>query len=322
MGFMLSIETTFCVALAFIAGAFLAAPLRKLMKYLFEKKSPKGKSVEISISSPVETKNDSEKASEQSEETFEESLAALEKARGSKIIFLSHSIGSSSSSAFGGLMGSKNEIGYNDALQFVEIFRKIPNDQNVDIILNTPGGSFAATEIIVNALLNHMGTVQIFVPFCAYSGGTLIALTGDHIFLGRNASLGPVDGQRFGFSVPSLYRKIPTGNDGMFSFLWQVLRDQFEKDIGRTHKLMKRIQTRHQSDFDLPTDWSFEDCQQIDNVFVSATNYDHDQPLFFQDLSCVRNLVKEIPDEIYNIYEQFQKKNIKPSSGGLFSGLL
>jgi len=54
-----------------------------------------------------------------------------------------------------------------------------------------PGGLVLAAEQIAPALRRHSGTVTVFVPRYAMSGGTLIALAADEIVMDPNAVLGP-----------------------------------------------------------------------------------------------------------------------------------
>lgn len=303
-------------------GCFFAFLAYTGLKLLFGKYVTKSKNdTNISMSIPGFNMGSLTAAVVKSDETpetkvptFEENLAALEKARGTKIFFLSHSIGSTTRNALSTLMNSKSEIGYSDALDFVTTLRKVSDEQPLDIIVNTPGGSFAATEVIINALLTHKGHINIFVPFCAYSGGTLIAFAGNQIHLGKNASLGPVDSQRFGFSVPSIYRALPSGNDSIFAMLWSLLREQCKKDMDRTETLLDRLNTSQ-------PEWSEDVRKRITDTFVSGQKFDHDQPLFFENISFLGNVTPTIPDEIYDIYQKYQD-NIKPPSRGLLGGLL
>lgn len=244
--------------------------------------------------------------------TFEESLKALETSRGTKILFLSHSIGSESGGLSALMSTSKTEIGYSDAQAFVTALRKSDPEQTLDIVVNTPGGSVAATEVIINALLNHKGAVNVFVPFCATSGGTLIAFAGDSIHMGKNAFLGPVDTQRFGFSIPSIYRALPSSADSTFAMLWTLLRDECKKDMDRTVALIRRISNAQPS-------WNEETLRQIDNTFASGEKYSHCQPLFYQDVAFLGNTTTDFPDEIYDIYQKYLDNQKAPSRGLLGS---
>jgi phage FluMu protein Com len=77
---------------------------------------------------------------------------------------------------------------------------------NVDIYLETPGGSGEAAEEIVRFLRSKFEKVSFVVSGEAKSAGTLMALSGDEILMTETGSLGPIDAQvRIGRSVVSAY---------------------------------------------------------------------------------------------------------------------
>lgn len=65
----------------------------------------------------------------------------------------------------------------------------------LDIVLHTPGGvSFHGWQI-ARALKAHRGRKTVFVPYFAWSAGTIIALAADEIVMSDHAALGPIDTQ-------------------------------------------------------------------------------------------------------------------------------
>ena len=82
------------------------------------------------------------------------------------------------------------------------------------VILYTNGGVVEEVRNIVQILRNHYGDVHFLVPVCAMSAGTVLALSGDEIYMDYFSRLGPIDPQ------------LPTGN-GMvpaLSYLHQYER--------------------------------------------------------------------------------------------------
>ncbi len=82
------------------------------------------------------------------------------------------------------------------------------------VILHTHGGVVEEVRNIVQILRNHYGNVHFLVPVCAMSAGTVLALSGDEIYMDYFSRLGPIDPQ------------LPTGN-GMvpaLSYLHQYER--------------------------------------------------------------------------------------------------
>jgi len=80
------------------------------------------------------------------------------------------------------------------------------NIKNVEIYIETPGGSGETAEEIVRFLRKHFDTVSFVVSGEAKSAGTLIVLSGDEILMTETGSLGPIDAQmKIGRSVISAY---------------------------------------------------------------------------------------------------------------------
>ena len=74
------------------------------------------------------------------------------------------------------------------------------------IILDTPGGFVETAERIANTLRHFHETVDFLVPNEAMSAGTVLALSGDAIWMDYFSRLGPIDPQveRGGRMVPGL----------------------------------------------------------------------------------------------------------------------
>lgn len=70
--------------------------------------------------------------------------------------------------------------------------------QTIRIVVHTCGGMATAAESIANAIVRARAqgiTVEAYVPYYAFSGGCLIALACDKIFMLPNSIIGPTDGQ-------------------------------------------------------------------------------------------------------------------------------
>jgi len=75
------------------------------------------------------------------------------------------------------------------------LHKDIPKTMPITLILHTPGGLVIAAEQIARAIQGRWGKVSAYIPQYAMSGGTLIALACDEIYMGENALLGPLDPQ-------------------------------------------------------------------------------------------------------------------------------
>jgi len=67
--------------------------------------------------------------------------------------------------------------------------------EELDVVLNTPGGDIDAAFSITKLLRRHAKKVNIIVPSYAKSAGTLICLGADEILMTELAELGPLDSQ-------------------------------------------------------------------------------------------------------------------------------
>lgn len=93
-----------------------------------------------------------------------------------------------------------------DYYMFHDMLRDIKGRQNVDIYIETPGGSGETAEEIVRFLRNNFETVSFVISGEAKSAGTIMVMSGDDILMTETGSLGPIDAQiKIGRSVVSAY---------------------------------------------------------------------------------------------------------------------
>jgi len=89
---------------------------------------------------------------------------------------------------------------------FHDLLGKKAGIREVDVYVETPGGSGEAAEEIVRFLHNNFNTVSFLVSGEAKSAGTIIVLSGDEILMTETGSLGPIDAQmQIGRSTISAY---------------------------------------------------------------------------------------------------------------------
>lgn len=90
--------------------------------------------------------------------------------------------------------GAPITIGYDDLLPINDQLSNLSGNQ-LDLILETPGGSGEVAEDIIRLLrakYNHLGVI---VPGYAKSAGTIMAMGADEILMDSASALGPVDAQ-------------------------------------------------------------------------------------------------------------------------------
>jgi ClpP class serine protease len=88
------------------------------------------------------------------------------------------------------------DINDEDMNGFMMAVHRLDRRLGLDLILHTPRGSIAATEVIVNYLHQMFSCdVRVIVPQIAMSAGTMIACSSREIIMGKQSSLGPIDPQ-------------------------------------------------------------------------------------------------------------------------------
>jgi ClpP class serine protease len=88
----------------------------------------------------------------------------------------------------------------------------------LDLILNSPGGSLEAADQIVQYLRQKYNSIRVIIPQNAMSAATMIACASDEIIMGKHSAIGPIDPQI----------TFPTKN-GHFTAPAQSILDEFEK---------------------------------------------------------------------------------------------
>ncbi len=92
------------------------------------------------------------------------------------------------------------------------------DDQNLDLIIHSPGGYITAADAFVQYLRSKFSNIRVIVPQAAMSAATMIACAADEIVMGKHSSLGPIDPQ-FSMHTSLGVRMIPA----------QAILDQFER---------------------------------------------------------------------------------------------
>lgn len=102
-----------------------------------------------------------------------------------------------------GLTGA--EVNDSDKNGFMATIHEMDRSRGLDLLLHTPGGNVAATESLVHYLRAMFGTdLRVVVPQLAMSAGTMIALSGKTVVMGKHSSLGPIDPQIMGMPAHGL----------------------------------------------------------------------------------------------------------------------
>ncbi len=82
-------------------------------------------------------------------------------------------------------------------------FYELDTSLGLDLLVHSPGGRVSATESLIHYIREIFDDdIRVFIPQLAMSGGTLLALMGKEIWMGKHSNLGPIDPQ-FG-NVPAV----------------------------------------------------------------------------------------------------------------------
>ena len=92
-----------------------------------------------------------------------------------------------------------------DYYTIYDMLKDVKSD-NLDFYIETPGGSGEAAEEIGRFIREKFKNIVFVISGESKSAGTILALSGDEIFMTKTGSLGPIDAQlRIGRTVGSAY---------------------------------------------------------------------------------------------------------------------
>ena len=232
-------------------------------------------------------------------------IHAIEQERGSRLISMIHRQEALS------LLGIplSRFIDIEDSEQILRAIRLTPDEMPIDLILHTPGGLVLASDQIAYALKRHEGTVTVFVPHYAMSGGTLVALAADEIFMDADAVLGPVDPQLGNFPrgmwpAASVLRALETDNPNRDDETL-ILGDMSRKAIAQVHAtVVDLLRERHGDD----------DAERLATI-LSEGRWTHDYPIRFWEARELGLPVRDdVPGQIYELMALYpQRAQRRPS---------
>ena len=170
---------------------------------------------------------------------------------------------------------SQAMIDLNTVNNIENAFKKF-NGKPFDVILHTPGGYVFYAQLVSKALQQYPSEIRALVPLYAMSGGTMLALSCDKIYMGDFACLGPVDPQIGGLfssgsarSFKEVIRK--KGRKASDSTIQNAyIGDQYTKTIRSDTKntLSNHMidQDKLESALDIFTDGQIEHAYQLDKT--------------------------------------------------------
>jgi ClpP class serine protease len=200
-------------------------------------------------------------------------------------------------------------IDIEDSEKILRAIRLTRADMPIDLVLHTPGGLVLAAEQIASALRRHTGTVTVFVPHYAMSGGTLIALAADEMVMDPNAVLGPVDPQlgmgQGAVAAASILRALAQPNPNRDDQTL-ILGDMSEKALRQVKAGVKRLLLDHHAEVD---------AERLATK-LSQGEWTHDYPLQVEELRELGFTVREdMPREVYDLMDLYPQSNQQRPGG-------
>jgi len=190
-------------------------------------------------------------------------------------------------------------IDIDDSEAVIRAIRSTPPDRPIALVLHTPGGLVLAAAQIAMALKRHPGRKIVIVPHYAMSGGTLIALAADEIYMDPDAVLGPLDPQlqtQMGIlPAPSLIRVAREKGDKASDQLL-VYADIAEKSLREIQELIVRL-----LEGKVPVEKAWEIAREL-----TEGKYTHDYPITAEKARELGlPIVTSIPPEVYELMELY-----------------
>ncbi len=194
-----------------------------------------------------------------------------------------------------------------DSEEVLRALNSLPSNKPVDIILHTPGGLVLAATQIARALKMREGKTTAFIPHYAMSGGTLIALAADEIYMAPDAVLGPVDPQLGGVPAPSIVKLRKMKDPQYMDDQTLVMIDVAEKAIEQMREFVFWL---------LKDKFPYKKAREIADLLTRGA-WTHDFPL---TVDALRELGFEIntdmPPEVFelmSLYKQPFRRQHVPS---------
>ena len=187
-------------------------------------------------------------------------------------------------------------IDIDDSEAVIRAIRQTPPDKPIALVLHTPGGLVLAATQIAYALKRHKAKKVVIVPHYAMSGGTLIALAADEIWMDPNAVLGPLDPQLTfqntgTLPAPSIV-KVANMKGKEASDQTLIMADIAEKAMKGVEETIVNI---------LKDKMGEEKAHQIAKTLVEG-RWTHDYPITLEKAKELGlNVKDEIPPEIYEL---------------------
>lgn len=212
-------------------------------------------------------------------------MLSLQQRRNTKLVSIVHAQGT-----------SEDRVDDQTIAEALKAIRSTPAGVDLDIILHTPGGDALGADQIVRALKAHKGRKTFFVPYNAFSAGTIMALTGDEIFLSPIASLGPIDTQINGVPAARL------------AYVLQAKPPRLIEDdvlAAALHARDRIVEDHHRAVASMKGNYSRGRARRIART-LNDGYLSHSFPIMYEEARKIGLNVKlGVPEEVFTIVDSF-----------------
>ena len=188
---------------------------------------------------------------------------------------------------------------FNDWMKMLSCLK---NYKNINLIIHSKGGDSNASDGCSKVLKNYQGNINVFIPEYAFSAGTVVALTGNNIFMNWYSFMGPVDAQmeydfenEFSGSFSTKYikgLKDQKGCDGDKEYLQSSLAEAYHKEAEEYLRLI------------------IGDNQNVEQIVEKMLNtkYSHEYNFTKKELIDLQLPVKncDVPSDIMQLFNMLQ----------------
>jgi len=191
-----------------------------------------------------------------------------------------------------------------DSNDYTNIIKKIKNNHNINIILETNGGDISSNDILVNFIQDSKININGYVFKKSQSAGTILALISNKLYIKSEAILSPtdpqisIDGETY--SVKSIINMCEEKDKNYISDKYLINYYENKKLHYENIELVdKLIQNK------LKKNISKEKKSQLIYELTSG-DYSHHKPLSGTYLNIYLNINLNFPkyiEDIYNLYE-------------------
>ncbi|MFS8629077.1 MAG: hypothetical protein FWJ73_06940 [Limnochordales bacterium] len=219
-------------------------------------------------------------------------IQRLRRKRGSRIITLIHR-----QESFGILgLFQRSYISIEDSEQVLRAIRTTPKDVPIDLILHTPGGLVLAAEQIARALQKHPARTAVFVPHYAMSGGTMIALAANELWMDEHAVVGPIDPQVGGYPAASILKAVEQKPIAEVDDETLILADLARKAMRQVEDTVTEL---------LSDKFPEEKARELARTLTEG-RWTHDYPIRKDQLEALGIPVRtDLPEEIYELMDLY-----------------